>query len=218
MRGERYYMSVTPVLGSSPQWPSLLSSPSLIYRRGSWTMGRGGSGGVLSVSVSLCLSLSLFHTHFLSYIIYCSLLRLIYNSQFLARDSFLDRLSPCLWRWWWVLCWVLCWLNTPEHVTQFPWHESMWKHVDICNGRRMKKVWTKAQRGKCSCYFYLNWTQNKLTKRMTENETVLSGAETENNYPQNTGGKRIPKYFFSIRDDDRQLPLIENHTRPNTQK
>ena len=44
--------------------------------------------------------------------------------------------------------------------------------------------------------FELNTEITKITKRKNEFETVLSGRDTktENNYPQNTGGKRLPKY------------------------
>ena len=44
--------------------------------------------------------------------------------------------------------------------------------------------------------FELNTEITKITTRTNETETVLSGAgtKTENNYPQNTGGKRLPKY------------------------
>jgi hypothetical protein len=42
----------------------------------------------------------------------------------------------------------------------------------------------------------LNSEITKITKRTNKTETVLSGADTktENNYPQNTGGKRLSKY------------------------
>jgi hypothetical protein len=45
-----------------------------------------------------------------------------------------------------------------------------------------------------ACSSFLFELNNKTTKRMTE--TVLSGADTntENNYPQNPGGRRLPKY------------------------
>lgn len=33
---------------------------------------------------------------------------------------------------------------------------------------RSMKDRTNVQRGKCWCYFYLNWTQNKITKRINE--------------------------------------------------
>ena len=63
-----------------------------------------------------------------------------------------------------------------------------------CYGHRCMKKWTKAQCGKYS--WFINRTEHCLTKRPNKTETVLSGADTktENNYPQNTGGKSLPKY------------------------
>ena len=53
---------------------------------------------------------------------------------------------------------------------------------------------------------------NKNNKR-----TVLQGAihKTENNYPQTQVGTGY--LSMVLRDNDRQLPLIGNHTRPNTE-
>ena len=52
------------------------------------------------------------------------------------------------------------------------------------------------------------------------NETVLltytRNTKTENKHPQNPGGKRLPKYDSQSETTNDTMPLIENHTRPNS--
>jgi hypothetical protein len=50
-----------------------------------------------------------------------------------------------------------------------------------------------------------------------QNETVLFGAETtkqKTTTHKPRWGKKLPKYDSQSDNNDRQLPLIENHTRP----
>ena len=55
---------------------------------------------------------------------------------------------------------------------------------------------------------------NKRHKQINVQPCRTQKQQYKNKIPQTTGGKRLPKYAPQSRDNDRQLPLIGNHTRP----
>ena len=64
-------------------------------------------------------------------------------------------------------------------------------------------------------YWNRNTKQNnKESETKTKQSCKVQQQKTENNYPQPIVGKQAAIVWFSIRDNDWQLPLIGNHTRP----